>query len=103
MHNYILFFLKEIKDLVIVLLQQIKSLKDINNNEFKKFFFKNKNTFKKFYNDKNLKKEGIILVTAYNIGHPGYQITQMILGKYLEKILKIKAIGSQEQNHFFFK
>jgi hypothetical protein len=101
MHNYILFFLKEIKDIVIVLLQQIKSLKDINNNEFKKFFFKNKNTFKKFYNDKSLKKEGIILTTAYNVGHPGYQITQMILGKYLEKILKIKTIGSQEQNHFF--
>ena len=101
MHNYILFFLKEIKDIVIALVQQIKSLKDINNKEFKNFLSKNKNTFKKFDNDKIFKDDGIILTTAYNVGHPGYQITQMILGKYLEKILKIRAVGSQEQSHFF--
>jgi len=47
MHNYILFFLKEIKDIVIALVQQITSLKDINNKEFKNFLSKNKNTFEK--------------------------------------------------------
>lgn len=101
MIKYILFFLKEIKVFFTSISYQLNSLKNTNNKEFKKFLHNNKNVFKKYFNENNFTNNEVILTTAYAVGHPGYQITQMILGKYLEKILKIKAIGSMENKHFF--
>ena len=101
MYYYILFFLKEIKNYIITLFDQINLLiKEIKDKEFKSFLSENKKLFDKFYSDKNFKDDSLILSTTF-IHHPGYQITQMIIGKYLEKILGNKAIGIQEQNSIF--
>ncbi len=101
MYYYILFFLKEIKNYILELSDKIKSSKkEIEIKEFENFLSENKKLFDKLYTEKNFRNDGLILSTTF-IHHPGYQITQMIIGKYLEKILGNKVVGMQEQSSIF--
>ena len=101
MYYYIFFFIKEIKNYIVELSDKIKSSKkEIEIKEFKNFLSENKKLFDKLYTEKNFRNDGLILSTTF-IHHPGYQITQMIVGKYLEKILGNKVVGMQEQSSIF--
>ena len=99
MYYYILFFLKEIKNYIVELSDKIKSSKkEIEIKEFKNFLSENKKLFDKLYTEKISE---MMVNIINNFHHPGYQITQMIVGKYLEKILGNKVVGMQEQSSNF--
>ena len=98
----LIFFLKEFKDFLIKLINKLdlffKEKKEI---EYQNFLNQNKKFFNNF-GTSTKKKEGEILVTCLAVSHPGFQITQMIIGKYLEKILNLKTVGIQEHYSFYY-
>ena len=102
MRYNLIFFLKEIKDFLTKFLNQIDLFfKEKKDKEYKNFLNQNRNFFKNF-NKKVSNDKGEILVACLAVSHPGFQITQMIIGKYLEKILNLKAIGMQEHVSFYY-
>lgn len=100
----IIFFFKECKNFLVGVLNQIELfIKENKETEFKIFTNKNKQFFQKFDNSLN-NKQGEILVTCIAVRHPGFTITQMLIGKYLEKILNLKAVGMMEnKSHYYTK
>ena len=100
----IIFFFKEFKNFLIGILNQIELLiKENKEAKFKIFTNQNKKFFQKFDNSFD-HGQGKILVTCIAVSHPGFTITQMIIGKYLEKIMKLKAVGMLEnKSHYYTK
>ena len=98
----LIFFFKELKNFLIGVSNQIELLiKENKETEFKVFTKKNKQFFQKFENSFK-HDQGEILVTCIAVSHPGFTITQMIIGKYLEKIMGLKAVGMLENKSYYY-
>ena len=82
----LIFFFKELKNFLIGVSNQIELLiKENKETEFKVFTKKNKQFFQKFENSFK-HDQGEILVTCIAVSHPGFTITQMIIGNTLKKL-----------------